>query len=233
MFDSINDARLSVSALTDTLEGKAAFTGSEVFEIIVALRQVFDLADAVNEKDQVLSPDEITDIGDKGLMLIDKMVYELSSKKLDSEKQDVEQVALVIAQWVIAHNGALINIQSVVDGLAYLANEMNDKVAHSQLATFMGQVAQACTDVIKHDLDNSNSLRPWRILNINRGIVATRSHDLDVMTTAFSELIKAIPMDAPGFFKEGLTEMVRLNYPEPVRELMREYYDRTALPSVH
>jgi hypothetical protein len=46
-------------------------------------------------------------------------------------------------------------------------------------------------------------------------------------------LIKAIPMDAPMFFKEGMSEMVRLNYPQPVCDLMKEYYDKTQLPAVH
>ena len=53
------------------------------------------------------------------------------------------------------------------------------------------------------------------------------------MRQVFGELIVAIPMDAPDFFKEGMAEMVRLNYPDSVRELMQEFCDRTALPPVH
>ena len=40
-------------------------------------------------------------------------------------------------------------------------------------------------------------------------------------------------MDAPGFFEEGMSEMVRLNYPETVRKLMQEFYNQSKLPVIH
>jgi len=233
MFDSIPEARKTITALRDGLERKGEPGDAEIFHIITALQQVFDIAEAVDAQDQTLKTDEITDIGEQGLVLIDDLVFKLTSQAFESEKQDVEQVALVIAQWVIMHQGSLTNIQSIVNALAYLANALQDKAALSQLAAFMGQVAHACSDAIKHDLDNSNPMRPWRIMNINRGIVATRSHDLDLIRNVFAELIEAIPMDAPEFFKEGMSEMVQQNYPQPVREVMQEFYERTKLPAVH
>ena len=53
------------------------------------------------------------------------------------------------------------------------------------------------------------------------------------MNAVFPDLIQAIPMDAPGFFKEGMSEMVRLNYPEQICELMQKFHDKTKLPAVH
>jgi len=233
MFDSINEAKKTITVLKHALERKGEHTDPEVFGIISALQQMFDIAAAADQQDQRLTPSEITKIGEQGLRLIDTLVYKLASQDLELHVQDIEQVALVIAQWIIAHHGQLTNIQSVVDGLAYLANALRDKAALSELATFMGQVAQACNDVIKRDLDNSNPSRPWRILNINRGIVVTRSHNLEQMNSVFIDLIQAIPMDAPRFFQEGMSEMVKLNYPEQVRELMQEFYEQTKLPAVH
>ena len=233
MFDSFREAGKIIAALKSTLEHKGKEADSEVLGAMTALQQVFDIAQAVDEQDEMLTPDEISDIGEHGFVLIEDLVYKLAAQKLETAKQDIEQVSLTLAQWVITHHGVLNNIQSVVDGLAYLANALQDKATLAQLADFMGQVAQSCSTLIQHDLDNSNPDRPWRILNINRGIVATRSHDLDVMAGAFADLIQRLPMDAPGFFKEGMSEMVRLNYPEPVRDLMQEFYDRTKLPAVH
>lgn len=233
MFDSINDAKKTITVLTDTLKRKGEPADAEVFGMIAALQQLFEIAGAVDQQGDALTPEEITDIGDQGLTLIDNLLHQLASQNYDSDRQDVQQVALVIAQWTITHHGVLTNIQSVVDALATLANATQDKTSLTQLAGFMGQLVHACGDVLKHDLDNSNPARPWRVLNINRGIVATRSHDLAVINTVYSELIQALPMDAPVFFKEGMSEMVRLNYPESVRELVQEFYDRTKLPAVH
>jgi len=53
------------------------------------------------------------------------------------------------------------------------------------------------------------------------------------MNAVFPELIKAIPLDAPDFFNEGMSEMLRLNYPEKVTTLMREYHQLSKLPAVH
>ncbi|MFV1997367.1 MAG: hypothetical protein ACC641_05080 [Acidiferrobacterales bacterium] len=233
MLDSIEEARKTLSILKSRLGRGQEHAGAEVANAIDALLQVLEIADAADKHDQVLAPAEITDMGEQGLMLIDNLVLKLASQQRESEKQDVEQVALVIARWVIAHQGMLTNIQSIVNGLACLANAVQDKASLSRLATVMNQIAQACSDEIKHDLDNTNPSRPWRILNINCGIVATRSNDLDLMRVVFPGLIQAIPLDAPGFFEEGMSEMSRLNYPEPVRELMQEFYDRTKLPAVH
>ena len=241
MFESINEARKTITALKDSLaresepnnELKGAMTDADIFSMISALQQMFDIAEAVEQQEQVLTADEITDIGEQGLTLIDNLVYSLVSKNMGSHRQDVEQVALIIAQWVITNHGRLNNIQSVVDGLAYLANALQDQAMLVQLTTFIGQVAQACSDVIQHDLDNVNPARPWRVMNLNRGIVATRSHDLELMRVVFTGLIQALPLDAPGFFKEGMSEMVRLNYPQPVHELMQEFHQQTKLPAVH
>ena len=233
MLDSIKEARKTLSIVKDRLKRGSEYTGAEVINAINALQQVFEIANAAEKQDQVLSSSEITAIGEQGLVLIDDLVLRLVSQQRESDKHEVEQVALVIAQLVIARQGTLTNIQSIVNGFAYLSNAVQDKTLLFQLATVMGQVAQACSDEIKYDLDNTNPSRPWRILNINRGIVTTRSHNLELMRAVFPELIQAIPLDAPGFFKEGMSEMMRLNYPEPVRELMQEFYDQTKLPAMH
>ena len=233
MFNSVSEARKTISGLKETLKRDDGCSDFEVFSMIDALNQVFAIVVAVNKRDEVLTPDEITDIGAQGLSLVDNLVYKLVSQSLGSHKQEVEQVALVIANWVIKHKGVLTDIQSVVDALALMANEVEDKVSLLQLSTFMSQVAHACGDIIQHDLDNTDPARPWRTFNMNRGIVATRTHDLEIMRTVFDDLIKAIPLDAPMFFKEGMSEMVRLNYPQPVQELMQEFYDKTQLPVVH
>lgn len=226
MFDSIKEAKI---ALAPVMQGASPDTARNV----EALLQVLEIAEAAESKSDVLSQVEITDIGEQGLALIDDLTFKLASQQREAERQQVEQVSLVIAQWVITHRGDLTNIQSVVNSLAQLSNTISDPTQLTQLVTFMGLVAQACSEAIKRDLDNANPARPWRVLNMNRGITATRSHDLDLMRATFPELIAAIPMDAPDFFKEGMAEMVRLNYPESVQELIKEFYTRSTKPVAH
>jgi hypothetical protein len=68
--------------------------------------------------------------------------------------------------------------------------------------------------------------RPWRVLLLNRAIVATRSQRPALMVAAFDSLVEHLPEDAPDFFREGMGQMEALQYPAPVRELMQRYYDR-------
>ena len=233
MFDSILEAHKATTALRHSLTRRAEFADENVFEMLASLQQVLDIAKMEDQQANALRPEDISDIGERGLGLLDSLVASLAAKNLVTEKQDIEQVALVIAQWVISHHGVLHSIQSIVDGLAYLANAIHDKTILAQLACFMGQVISTCDVIIKHDLDNSDPARPWRVLNINRGIVATRSHDPDVMMTVYTDMIRNIPMDAPAFFAEGMSEMMQQNYPEPVREVVQEFYERTKLPVIH
>jgi len=233
MFSSVTEAKKTIDRLKETLKRDDGCSDFEVFSLIDGLQQVFEVVIAVNKRNTVLSEDEISDIGIQGLSMIDNLVYKLMASDLESYKFEVEQVAMFLANWVIKHKGKLSNIQSVVDGLADMANQVEDKVSLLQLSTFMNQVAHACSDVIQHDLDITDPGRPWRALNMNRGIVATRTHDLEVMHEVFPDLIKAIPMDAPDFFKEGMSEMERLNYPQPVKDLMQEFYQQTQKPVIH
>lgn len=233
MFNSLSEAKKTISVLRDKLQATSGQIDTEIFSIIDALQQLFDIAIAINQQNQILTTDEVSDIGEQGLSLLDNLIYKIQSQIPEDLLQDIKHLTVVQSQWVINHRGSLSNIQAIVDELAYLSNIQDDHAILTQLAVFMGQVANACSDVLKHDLDNTNSARPWRVLNINRGIVATRTHDLDVMHTVFPEMIQAIPMDAPEFFEQGMLEMVKLNYPPPVRKIMQEYYERTKLPVVH
>jgi len=233
MFDSIPEARKKITQLRDAYQQKEEFSDSELNSMITALLHVLEITEHADIKDQVLQPEEISDIGEQGLILIDNLVYQLTSHNLEFDRRDLEQVALVIARWVIAHQGRLTQIQSIVDGLAYLANALKDKSMLAQLVNFMAQVVNACSDQIKYDLDNSDPFRPWLVLNINCGIVATRSQNLEIIRNVYTDLIQVLPMDAPRFFKEGMSEMVKLNYPESVREVVQEFYERTKLPAIH
>jgi len=77
--------------------------------------------------------------------------------------------------------------------------------------------------VIKSDLEAINPMRPWRILNLNWGIVATRSHNTELMAQVFDQMIKNIPADVQQFFDEGMQQMEIVNYPQGVRALMKRY----------
>ncbi len=208
-------------------------SSDELQTSIQAMNQFFDIAEGVDKSKQEFVTNDITDIGEHGLSVLEKLAFKANELQLDETRQVMQQMALVIADWVIQRNGQINLLEPIVDALAQTANATKDTAELITLADFIGEIADACSDAIKQDIELSNMHRPWRLLNINRGIVATRSHDVDTIQHVFSDLITALPMDAPGFFKEGMSEMVRMNYPEHVREIMQDYFDKTDMPQIH
>ena len=220
----------SLQALADTVNTN---TEEPIDITIAAMKQFFDIAEGVDASKTEFVANDISDIGEQGLLLLEKLIFKADALHDLTEKKELEDIALAIADWIIQRDGSINLLEPIVDALAQLANAASDEDQLIDLAEFMGEIANACSDAIKQDLELSNMQRPWRILNINRGIVATRTNDPQTMRSVFSDLIKALPMDAPGFFKEGMSEMIRLDYPSHVRDVMQEYFDQTDMPQIH
>ena len=110
-----------------------------------------------------------------------------------------------------------------------IANSSRDPADLEALSQVMGRITQAVAPVIREDIEKINPGRPWRILLLNRSIVATRSHNTRVMEEAFAELTRYLPEDAARFFTEGMEQMDALNYPAHVREVMQKYHRQWTL----
>ncbi len=91
----------------------------------------------------------------------------------------------------------------------------------------------ASSKVLKSDLEQTNPGRPWRILHVNYGITATRSHNTELMRQAFDKFISVFPQDTSQFFAQGMQEMERLGYPQHVRAVMQEYHDHWTKQAMH
>jgi hypothetical protein len=132
--------------------------------------------------------------------------------------------AINFAVWVARQDGQIDTLEPVVDALAMLANSTPDTGELESLSGIMGKIAEAVSPVIREDLEKINPGRPWRVLLLNIGIVATRSHNPDIMVTAFDALARYLPEDAARFFTEGMEQMEALNYPPQVRKVMEKYH---------
>ena len=179
-----------------------------------------------------LKPREVTEIGEYGMQALSNC-SQLAGQQNDTElQQQIGLLAVGIVLWVASQGGEITALEPVVDTLAWLANNTKEHKALSQLSDMVGRIMAACNLDIRSDLENMNPGRPWRVININRGIIATRSQDPEIMDAAFQTLIKNLPQDAPGFFAEGMSEMERVGYPEHVREVMTRYYEQWNEPHV-
>ena len=226
----------SVSGHFETIAG-AALTAQAANGLISEFQQFLSIQkqlEMVNGSvDPDVSPSEITELGEFALGLLNHLGEVALEQNIPQVNSALAEITIGVADWVMVHHGRIAVLEPVVDAIAAQANASSDQNLLSQMTDFMGRVAVSCTDVIKHDLDFGHPDRPWRLLQINRGITATRSHDPQTMTRVFDDLVIAIPHEAPEFFTEGMREMNSRNYPDFIRDVMHEYYEKHSHPRGH
>lgn len=200
-------------------------TPGQLAEAIEQFLIVATRLDRDAEHADTVGSNDISQIGDYGLQLLGDLSHWASQLDLELPKHKLEDTALATASWIIRHEGQIRTPEIIVDGLARLANSTEDTSDLRVLTLFMSDVINALADVLREDLEKSNPGRAWRILHLNRAIVATRSHQPELMDKVFGELTVALPEDAPGFFTEGIAQMDKLDYPQHVRAIMQRYFD--------
>lgn len=234
---SLKDARNYIVTLPDLIdEYLDEPTKKSLMELMQGFEQFFDIVASINmqaSEDHVISPREATDIGNHGFMLILNVIELMNHLDLPHRRKEAEQISLILARWILRYHGRIQHLEPIVNACAQLANILQDKSALVALYNLMTQIIDSCSNDIKQDFDPGNQMRPWRLLHINRSIVATRSHSPDIMKTAFDELLIYLPNEAKGFFAEGMKEMVALDYPAHVRKVMEYYYQREPAVSLH
>lgn len=170
------------------------------------------------------SHEDISELGAYALQLFDQTLDWAQQLNMPEVYQTLQGFTVAMAHWIAQRGGHIYILEPVVDALAQLANQTSDSAGLVELYGAMGDIMDATVPAIRQDLEKNNPGRPWRLLHLNRAIVATRSHRPDIMEQAFAVLIEHLPEDAPRFFSEGMEQMDLLNYPPHVREVMDRYY---------
>jgi len=204
--------------------------------LIDKFEEYFNIVASVNlraNEDKIIEADEATEISDYGSVLLLKLIDLMERLDLPHRRKEIEQISLVFARWTISYDGTINYLEPVVNAIAQLANLMQEREALLALSGLIAEIVDHCSLELKKDQGDNEELRPWRLLHVNRGIVATRTHDLEVMKQAFDEFLIYLPEEANGFFAEGMKEMDALDYPPHVRRVMEFYYHQNPSVSVH
>ena len=202
-------------------------------KLLAAMDQAIDVmaradADSAVQKDMsaesmgLLEEKDISKIGQYTLDLLEGMV-DYVQNKTDEQNRELIRLSVPVSLWIARHGGKLSQIDMPVNSLAEYANEVVEPHMLADLTVVMREVLDACDDELRRDVEQTNMMRPWRILNLNYGIVATRSHQPELIEQAYDALAKNLPQDARQFFKEGLQQMDIIGYPDEVREVVERY----------
>ena len=214
-----NDYRNGLNALLDKFE--------EYLNIVASVN-------LRSSEDKLIDATEATEISDYGFVLLLKLIDLMERLDLPHKRKEIEQISLVFARWTISYNGTINYLEPVVNAIAQLANLMKEREALLALSELIADIVDHCSLELKKDqLGDNEEFHPWRLLHVNRGIVATRTHDLEVMKQAFDEFLIYLPQQATSFFAEGIQEMDALDYPPHVRKVMEFYFHQNPSVRVH
>ncbi len=202
-------------------------------DLLAAMDQAIDVmaradADSAVQNDMsaesmgLLEEKDISKIGSYVLDILEAMLSYVQNKT-GEQNRDLLRLSLPVSLWIARHGGKLSQIDMLVNSLAGYANEITEPHMLADLAGIIKEAIDACDNEIRRDVEQTNMMRPWRILNLNYGIVATRSHNPELIEQAYDSLAKNLPQDARQFFKEGMQQMDIIGYPDEVRKVVERY----------
>lgn len=226
------DPGTSIDALAaryDELAGRLAGpAGGEVAEALEVGRGLFEVCRRLESDPSgtVLAGRELGEIADHGMQVLAELSDGAARRGLAADATALEDLALPLALWAAGRGGELRRLEPAVNALARLANHLSEPHELGTVADAVERLVAAVAPPVRQDMDDASPQRPWRVLLLDWGIVATRSHDPARMERAFAAIVSHLPADAPAFFAEGMQQMQALAYPLAVREVLARYYEQ-------
>ena len=193
-----------------------------------AMSDFFQLASALENGQQLEDSAAISELAHYALDLVDRLQAQLWYLDIHDQRDRLSRLFASLAVWFARQDAILDNLNGAADSFAILVNGENDSAVLADMSRLMNEVLEAASNEIKMDEDRSDQFRPWRVLNLNSGVAATRSFDAKLMQETFERMERRLPHDLPGFFADGKRQVQMQEVPEDVREVMTQFADKWA-----
>lgn len=191
-----------------------------------ALSDFFQLASGLEHQGQQPDSEVISELANYALDLVDRLSYQLRQLDIHDQRENLAQLFASLTVWFAQRNATIDNLDGAAEGFANLVNGEQAPAELASLCRLIDEVLEAASDKLKMDEDRSNPWRPWRVLNLNSGIAATRALDTQLMRNTFDNIGRRLPYDMPGFFADGKRQMDAQNVPQEVRDVMTQYAEK-------
>ena len=195
-----------------------------------------DLADAIDQLLEILERNPANDptppmqeegeaekVGNHAMDFLQDLTVYTDRLGLEETTGELQLVAVGVAMWLASWEAPVRTIELAVNGLGQLANTTADAGELGRILTLMDRLVAAAGPEARADLETTNPYRAWRILLLNRGIVAVRAGDADGIRRAFDAIRERLPEDADAFFQEALNQVHAGDYPEAVTAAVAAY----------
>lgn len=201
-----------------------------------ALARFVDIAAHVDAGDAAvarLSDEDMDRIADHVLNLMGALVAGVDGRADADLRARLARAVAGTAVWLARAGARLERLEPAANAFAAVANGTRDAAELRELALLMEEVIVAAGPLVKADPAAGDPARPWRVMNLKWGIIATRSHDTELMQHTFDRMAEHIPADLANFFREGMDEMERVGYPRHVRDVVQAYHEQWSRRVIH
>ena len=198
-----------------------------------ALSDFYQISSIMESGNGVMDTDQVAEFADYGLDLLDRLAWQLRLMDIMDQRDRMAHIYVSLAVWYVRRRATLDNLEGIADGFAWIVNSLNDTSDLREMCQLIEEVAKAASEKQQLDEDRSNPWRPWRVLNLNAGIAATRSRDPQLMERVFDNLGRRLPYDMPGFLADGKRQMMTQDVPEAVQQVMNRYADKWPARPAH
>lgn len=166
---------------------------------------------------------DVHTLGEYGLQLLNELSEIAAELSQEEPARGLQNLCLPMAVWTARHGGEIRHLEPVVNALSYFGNHSADPEFMIQLLSLSNEIIEAASPSLA-DKAQDNPTHPWRLLVLNRAVIATRTLKPALMEPVFDSVVEYLPEDAARFFEEGMEQMNTIAYPEPVREIMTRYF---------
>jgi hypothetical protein len=198
-----------------------------------ALSEFFQIAGALELGAVHLEQEELDELCAYGLDLLDRLAFLVRKIEIMEKRDRVARMFASMGVWVARRGATLDNLEGTADGFGMIVNATRDTDELRALCGLMEEVIGAVSERLQLDEDRGDAWRPWRVLNLNAGIAATRSLDPELMERTFEKMGRRLPYDMPGFLADGMRQAAFQNVPDAVTDVMRRYIEKWPANAPH
>lgn len=228
LFDGLAAQLLKAEAASPSARQDPARSAQLLIEAMQKVLQLLALPQLTrlsNTSSPAEAEHDIHQLGDYGFNLLADLASSAGRFGQQDLSHELEGLCLPFALWIARQGGIITTLDPIVNAIAYQANVLREPLELEKLYALTGEIQLAVAPPLQQDLEKSNPGRPWRILLLNQAIIATRTHRPELLERAYDNLVAHLPEEAPQFFRQGMEQMVALDYPKPVRKVVEKYYN--------
>jgi hypothetical protein len=197
------------------------------------LSDFFQIAGALESGAVRLEQEEVDEFCAYGLDLLDRLAFLVRKIEIMDKRETVARMFASMGVWVARRGATIDNLQGTADGFGIIVNGTTGTDDLRALCELMEEVIAAASVRLQLDEERGDAWRPWRVINLNAGIAATRSLDPELMERTFEKMGRRLPYDMPGFLADGIRQTAFQNVPEAVKDVIRRYMGKWPTNAPH